>query len=147
MNEKEEDRLLHEICRNSRMGREAIYQVLQDVYDEEFAYELHVEAGKMKEFEDKANARLKENGKEEAGSKPMAGKMLKSAVKMRTALSDKTSHVADMMQRGNRRGADELKKAIHKYKGAGVYATELAREMIDFEEENQGRLELYKRDS
>ncbi|MCD8217718.1 MAG: hypothetical protein LUD01_06685 [Clostridiales bacterium] len=144
MNEKDEDRLLHEICRNSSMGREAIYQVLQDVYDEELAYELHVEAGKMKEFEDKANARLKGNGKEEAEPKPMAGKMLKSAVKMRTALSDKTPHVADMMQKGNRRGAEELKKAIHKYKGAGVYATELAREMIDFEEENQCRLEAYK---
>ena len=47
MSENDEERLLHEICRNSSMGREAIQQVLKDVYDEEFAYELHVQAGKM----------------------------------------------------------------------------------------------------
>ncbi|MCD8365967.1 MAG: hypothetical protein LUC83_09230 [Clostridiales bacterium] len=147
MSENDEERLLHEICRNSSMGREAIRQVLEEVYDQEFAYELHLEAAKMKEFENKANSRLNKNGKEEAAAKPVAERMLKSAVKMRTAFSDQTAHVAGMMQKGNLRGADELKKAIHKYKDAGVYATELAREMIDFEEENQNRLEAYRRDS
>ena len=31
MSENDEERLLHEICRNSSMGREAIQQVLKDV--------------------------------------------------------------------------------------------------------------------
>ncbi|MCD8157140.1 MAG: hypothetical protein LUD53_06910 [Clostridiales bacterium] len=146
MNEKDEKRLLHEICRNSGMGREAIGQVLKEVYDEEFAYELHVEAGKMKEFEEKANDRLNLYHKGSAGAKQAAGKMLKTAVKMKTAFSDRTAHIADMMQKGNRRGADELKKAIHKYKDAGIYATELAREMVDFEEENLEKLEAWKRE-
>ncbi len=144
MSENDEARLLHEICRNSSMGTEAIQQVLKDVYDEEFAYELHVEAGKMREFEQKADERLNRSGKEAGKTKPMAAKMLKSAVKMRTAVTDSTSHVADMKQKGNRRGADELKKAIHKYKDAGVYATELARDMIDFEEENLKKLARFK---
>ena len=52
MNENDEERLLHEICRNASMGREAISQVVKDVYDEEFAYDLHVQAGKMREFEE-----------------------------------------------------------------------------------------------
>ena len=141
--ENDEERLLHEICRNSSMGREAIQQVLKDVYDEEFAYELHVQAGKMREFEQKAGERLKQDGKEAAEPNPLASGMLKTAVKKKTAVSDKTSRVADMIKKGNQRGADELKKAIHKYKDAGIYATELAKEMIDFEEANSEKMDRY----
>ena len=139
MSENDEERLLHEICRNSSMGREAIQQVLKDVYDEEFAYELHVQAGKMREFEQKAGERLKQDGKEAAEPNPLASGMLKTAVKMKTAVS----LVADMIKKGNQRGADELKKAIHKYKDAGIYATELAKEMIDFEEANSEKMDRY----
>ena len=44
MTQKDENYLLQEICRNSGMGVAAINQVLKDVYDEEFAYELNVQA-------------------------------------------------------------------------------------------------------
>ncbi len=145
MNEKDEERLLHEICRNSSMGREAISQVLKDVYDEEFAYDLHVQAGKMREFEERAGGRLEQRGKEAAAPNPVAAGMLRTAVKMKTVVSDQTSHIADMIQKGNQRGAVELKKAIHKYKDAGIYATELAKEMIDFEEANLRKMERYKK--
>ena len=47
MTQKDENYLLQEICRNSGMGVAAINQVLKDVYDEEFAYELNVQADKM----------------------------------------------------------------------------------------------------
>lgn len=143
MNPEDEQRLLHEICRNSNMGVEAIHQVLKDVYDEEFAYELNIEAAKMKEFERKAGGRLKESGTAAGETKPVTKSMLKTAIRMRTAFQNSTSHVAQMMQSGNRRGADELKKAIHKYKDAGIFATELAKEMVDFEEENLRKLQSY----
>lgn len=140
---EDEQRLLHEICRNSSMGVEAIHQVLKDVYDEELAYELNIEAGKMQEFERKAGKRLKENGSEPSKTKPAAKSMLKTAIRMKTTFQNNTTHIADMMRKGNRRGAEELKKAMHKYKDAGIYATELAREMIDFEEDNLKKLKSY----
>lgn len=143
MSLEDEQRLLHEICRNSSMGTEAIHQVLKDVYDEELAYELNIEAGKMKEFERKAAVRLQQNGDEQAETNPAAKSMLKTAIRMKTVFQNNTSHIADMMQKGNRRGAEELKKAIHKYKNAGIYATELAKEMVDFEEENLKKLQSY----
>ena len=122
---------------------EAIHQVLKDVYDEELAYELNIEAGKMKEFERKAGIRLQQKGSERAETNPAARSMLKTAIRMKTVLKNNTSHIADMMQKGNRRGAEELKNAIHKYKDAGIYATELAKEMVDFEEENLRKLQSY----
>ena len=47
MTQKDENYLLQEICRNSGMGVAAINQVLKDVYDEEFAYELNVQADRI----------------------------------------------------------------------------------------------------
>lgn len=143
MSLEDEQSLLHEICRNSSMGVEAIHQVLKDVYDEELAYELNIEAGKMKEFERKAGARLQQSGDGPAGTNPAAKSMLKTAIRVKTVFQNNTEHIADLMQKGNRRGAEELKKAIHKYKDAGIYATELAKEMVDFEEENLKKLQSY----
>ena len=60
MTQKDEDDLLHEICRNASMGVEAIHEVLKDIYDEEFAYELNVQADKMQQFGRKAGMRLRE---------------------------------------------------------------------------------------
>lgn len=146
MRQEDELSILHEICRNSRMGIEAINQVLGKVYDEEFAYELHVEAEKLQEFEQKARQRLQTNGTDAAGSKPAAKAMLNMAIQMKTMFSERKDRVADLIQKGNKRGAEELKNAIHKYKGAGIYATELAREMIDFEEASLKKLSAYKND-
>ena len=146
MNREDERRILHEICRNSKMGVQAIEKIMGRVYDEELAYELHAEAGKMREFEQRAAERLKDYGDDAANIKPGVRAMLKRAIRMKTMFSDRKEHVADMMQKGNQRGADELKKAIHKYKNGGIYATELAKDMIDFEEGNLKRLEPYKKD-
>ena len=95
MSENDEERLLHEICRNSSMGREAIHEVLKDVYDEEFAYELHVQEGKMQEFEQRARQRLRQSGKDAAEPGPLTSGMLKAAVRMKTAVSGRTSQVAE----------------------------------------------------
>ena len=143
MTQKDEDDLLHEICRNASMGVEAIHEVLKDVYDEEFAYELNVQADKMQQFGRKAGMRLRENGSEPSEPKVLSTAMLKTAIRMKTMVQNKTADVADMMCKGNERGAKELKHAIHKYKNAGIYATELAKEMVDFEEENLRKMGSY----
>ncbi|WP_177975862.1 hypothetical protein [Eubacterium sp.] len=143
MTQKDEDDLLHEICRNASMGVEAIHEVLKDIYDEEFAYELNVQADKMQQFGRKAGMRLRENGEEPAEPKPISTAMLKTAIRMKTMVQNKTGDMADLMYKGNDRGVRELKHAIHKYKDAGIYATELAKEMIDFEEENLQKMRSY----
>ena len=86
MTQNDENHLLHEICRNSSMGVEAIHQVLKDVYDEEFAYELNVQADKMEQFARKAGMRLRENGSEPSEPKPIATAMLKTTIRMKQAL-------------------------------------------------------------
>ena len=147
MTQKDENDLLHEICRNSSMGVDAIHEVLKDIYDEEFSYELNVQADKMEQFGRKAGMRLRANGSEPAEPKPIATAMLKTSIKMRKTLQNKTEDVADMIGKGNERGVKELKHAIHKYRDAGIFATELAKEMVDFEEDNLRKMQTYQKDS
>ncbi len=104
MTQKDENYLLQEICRNSGMGVAAINQVLKDVYDEEFAYELNVQADKMEQFARKAGIRLRENGSEPSEPKPIATAMLVTAIRMKQALQNRTEDVADLIGKGNERG-------------------------------------------
>ncbi|WP_294783425.1 hypothetical protein [uncultured Eubacterium sp.] len=144
MTQKDENNLLHAICKNSNMGVDAIHEVLKDIYDEEFAYELNVQADKMEQFGRKARIRLCANGSEPAQPKPLTTAMLKTSIRMQKVLQNKTEDVADMMEKGNERGVKELKHAIHKYRDAGIFATELAKEMIDFEEDNMRKMKTYQ---
>lgn len=143
--QKDENSLLHEICRNSSMGVEAIHEVLKDIYDEEFAYELNIQADKMEQFGRKAGLRLIQNGSEPEEPGVITTAMLKTSIKMKKALQNKTEDVAGMIEKGNERGVKELKHAIHKYRNAGIYATELAKEMVDFEEDNLRKMQSYQK--
>lgn len=143
--QKDENGLLHEICRNSSMGVEAIHEVLKDIYDEEFAYELNIQADKMEQFGRKAGLRLIQNGSEPEEPGVITTAMLKTSIKMKKALQNKTEDVAGMIEKGNERGVKELKHAIHKYRNAGIYATELAKEMVDFEEDNLRKMQSYQK--
>ena len=91
--------------------------------------------------------RLRANGSEPAVPKPIATALLKTSIKMRKVLQNKTEDVADMIGKGNERGVKELKHAIHKYRDAGIFATELAKEMVDFEEDNLRKMQVYQKDS
>ena len=144
MTQKDENYLLQEICRNSGMGVAAINQVLKDVYDEEFAYELNVQADKMEQF----GGRRTDTGAwlcRPSEPKPIATAMLVTAIRMKQALQNRTEDVADLIGKGNERGVKELKNAIHKYRNAGIYATELAKEMVDFESDNLRKMYTYCR--
>ena len=115
------------------------------MYEEEFAYELNVQADKMEQFARKAGIRLRENGSEPSEPKPIATAMLVTAIRMKQALQNRTEDVADLIGKGNERGVKELKNAIHKYRNAGIYATELANEMVDFESDNLRKMYTYCR--
>ena len=71
--------------------------------------------------------------------------MLVTAIRMKQALQNRTEDVADLIGKGNERGVKELKNAIHKYRNAGIYATELAKEMVDFESDNLRKMYTYCR--
>lgn len=143
MIKNEEASVLHEIHRNTRMAEEAIDTVLNKVYDEDLAYDLHCQAQKYKEIEGKAEQAMNKGGVTPRTDSKMEKAMLWSSIQMNTLLNTSTSHVAEMVIQGNTRGITELMKAVHNNKVKGSYANELASELMDFEEKNIEKLKSY----
>lgn len=145
MRQEDEKKVLQEVYRNARTDLDVIDAVLAKVYDEELAYDLNLKAAKMREFLRRSSDRLNQCGDPfpETG-RGTAGSVRKVTTRVRTMLHGETVHVARMMQEGSKKGAESLKNAVHRYRNAGIYATELAKEMIDFEEETLRKLRSYQ---
>lgn len=139
----EEVSVLHETCRNTRMAVEAIDTIMNKVYDEDMAYDLNCQATGYREFERKAERVLMKEGHTPGEGSGMEKAMLWASIQANTLMNTSTSHVADMMIRGNTRGITELMKAAHNNKVKGSYANELANELMDFEEKCIEKLKRY----
>ena len=146
MRQEDEKKILQEVYRNARTDLDVIDAVLAKVYDEELAYDLNLKAAKMREFLRRSSDRLNQCGNPfpETGRNGTAGNVRKVTTRVRTMLHGETVQVARMMQEGSKKGAESLKNAVHRYRNAGIYATELAKEMIDFEEETLRKLRSYQ---
>ena len=62
--------------------------------------------------------------------------MLKSAIHINTLLNTSTSHLAELMIQGSNRGITDMCKSLNHNATEKSMATELARELMDFEEKN-----------
>ena len=139
----EEVSVLRESGYNARMALEAIDTVLNKVYDEELSYELNCQANKFRELERKIMRTMKREGISPREQSRLERAMRWSAIQANTLLNTSTGHVADLMIQGNTRGITDLMKVVHNNKAKGSYATELARELMDFEEKNIEKLKSY----
>ena len=139
----EEVSVLHETCRNARMALEAIDTIINKVYNEDMAYDLNNQAAKYREFERKAEKAIMREGLTPREGSKVEKAMLWSSIQANTLMNTSTSHIADMVIRGNTRGITELMKATHNNKVKGSYVNELANELMDFEEKCIEKLKRY----
>ena len=73
----------------------------------------------------------------------IARMMLSASINGSTLLNTTTSHVAELMIRGSNMGLSSLWKAMNHNDQAGEQSMELARELMDFEENNIKELRKY----
>ena len=142
LNEKE---VLREIYKNSSMAVESIEAILSKVYDEDLAYDLNKQLHKFKDIALKSETRLNEMGQKPIHDDLIGKAMLWASIQMNTLMNISTSHIADLLIKGNKRGVGDMLKSSKKNKDCGAYATELANELVDFEVENIERLKGYKK--
>ena len=69
--------------------------------------------------------------------------MLKGSIQANTLLNTSTSHIAEIMIKEENRGLTSMWKALNHFGNAGNASTELARELMDFEEESIEKLKKY----
>ena len=71
---------------------------------------------------------------------PMAKAMTRHTAHRELKRDSTSSHIAEMMIKGNTMGISRMAKHMRDYNGSDPYVTMLARKMIETEEENIGEL-------
>lgn len=140
---KDDVELLREIQKNTEMGMHALDVMSNKVYDDHMALMLARESFKYGEIRDRARAQLLAANQRPEPENKVNRMMLSAAIQGNTLLNSSTSHLAELMIRGSSMGLSDLWKAMNHNAQAGEQATELAKELMDFEENNIKELKKY----
>ena len=140
---KDDVELLREIQKNTEMGLHALEIMENKVYDDKLSLQLIRESFKYGELHDRAKAQLLAAKQMPEPENKIARMMLSASINGSTLLNTTTSHVAELMIRGSNMGLSSLWKAMIHNDQAGEQSMELARELMDFEENNIKELRKY----
>lgn len=135
--------LLREIQKNTEMGMHAVDVMSNKVYDDNMALMLARESFKYGELHDRAKAQLLAAKQRPDPENKVSRMMITAAIQGNTLLNSSTSHLAELMIRGSNMGLSNLWKAMNHNMQAGDQSVELAKELMDFEENNIKELKKY----
>ena len=136
-------KVLNEVYRNSRTGMKAIHSVIGKVYDDDLALDLNRLAYQYARIGEKASGKLYENGfkPEEEGALNKA--VMWGSIQLNTLTDISTEHIAELMIQGSTRGMTEMTRVARDNIACGKFSTELAGELVSFEEKSIQRLKAY----
>lgn len=140
---KDDVELLREVQKNTEMGMHALEVVSNKVYDDSLALMLARESFKYGELHDRARAQLLAAKQRPEPESKVNRMMLTAAIQGNTLLNSSTSHLAELMIRGSSMGLSSLWKSMNHNAQAGELSMELAKELMDFEENNIKELKKY----
>ncbi len=140
---KDDVALLREIQKNTEMGLHALEVINSKVYDDSLALQLARESFKYGEIHDRAKAQLLAQRQVPDPVNKVEQIMLTASIQGNTLVNSSTSHVAEMLIRGSNLGLTSLWKSMNHNDQADGYSVELAKELMDFEENNIRELKKY----
>lgn len=140
---KDDVALLREIQKNTEMGLHALEVINSKVYDDSLALQLARESFKYGEIHDRAKAQLLAQRQVPDPVNKVEQIMLTASIQGNTLVNSSTSHVAEMLIRGSNMGLTSLWKSMNHNDQADGYSVELAKELMDFEENNIRELKKY----
>ncbi len=138
MKKSEEQQVLKAVYENVQSAVRERKQGISCVFEEPLRLALWDSLTQWEHFAEKARNRLNEKDLEQFGYQG------------RKVVADPSDQQQERKEerllqifRKNREAAGTLKYAIHHWKHAGIYATELAKEIIDFQESEVENLKRY----
>lgn len=135
--------VLQNIQKNILMAREAIGEVNDRIYDDELKQEITRQAEGYDEYGRKVRRAMGSKNIEPYRERAVDRVKLKSAIAMNTMLDISTGHMAEMLIQGSNRGITELCKVLNHNSEASKASVELAKELMEFEEEAIERMKKY----
>ena len=141
---KQDDiKILKEVQRNTEIGMTAIDTILDKIGNDEFSLQLSRQSLQYSEIHNKALDQILKNEGDVYRGSQIADLMLKGSIHANTALNISKGHLAEMMIQGSNRGITSMWKVMKHNQMATDEAVELARELVDFEEESIQRMKEY----
>jgi hypothetical protein len=135
--------LLKEIQKNTQIGMTAIDTILDKIGDDDFSLQLSKQSLKYSEIHNLALHQILDDQGDAYRGNQLREIMLKGNIHMNTALNISKEHLAELMIRTSSRGLTSMWKTMKHNQMATGKALELARELVDFEEDNIERLKEY----
>lgn len=132
-----------DIQKNAEMAMKAIDTMQSKVYDDELSALLSKQNMKYGEIRNKALHKIITSKTEPYHSTVWSDIALKSGIQMNTMLNTSTSHVAELLNRGNSRGMAYMWKSLNLHARYASEAVEFADELIQIEEINIKALKEY----
>ena len=140
---RDDQEILKEVQKNTGMAVKAIATISEKTCDDIMRHELAREKRRYLDVYHKAEACLMQNKAEEYHGNVMEDMMLKSAINMNTMLNCSTSKIAELMIQGSNRGITSMWKSMNHHPDATQASMEIAKELMDLEEECIERLKRY----
>ena len=135
--------ILKEIQKNTQMAMSTIDTLLDKTDDSEFTMSLSKQSLGYAKIHNDAVGKLVEEQSGTYRTNQIADIMLRGSVHMGTLTNVSTSHLADMMIQGSNRGLTNMYKAVKHNAMAQDMSVELAKELMDFEEECIDKMKEY----
>lgn len=142
MNESDK-MVLNETYKNSKMGVSAIQNIMNKVDDNELSTDLSRQQAAYKNFMNRAEEQLRQNGEKPEKDSVVSQSMLWAGIQAKTIFDSTPGHIANMMIEGNTRGITDMMKVLHENKSAQSAYCEMANELMDFEQRAIEQLKYY----
>lgn len=127
---QDEQKILENIYGNILSVKQEMEKYLAKVEDDALCQEMNLFLYHLRPFEKKAESRIQKTYQKPRGGNPVGKPVAQEGIVQKSIDC-------------HRQAAENLKYAIHEHKQAGIFATELAKELIDLEETTVSKLKDY----
>ncbi len=140
---KENNDLLSEIYRATKMGQYAIHAVLPKVANPKLRAKIESQGDAYGRIAAKSNRMLEENDREPQKTTLLQRMGIWSSVQMNTMTDNSSTHIAEMMIQGSNMGITDITKKLNDLANADAGARELAEEYLHCEEKHIASMKKY----
>lgn len=140
---KENNDLLNEIYRATKMGQHAIHAVLPKVSNPKLRAKIESQGDAYGRIAAKSNRMLSERSLEPTKTTLLQRMGIWSSVQMNTMADSSSTHIAEMMIQGSNMGITDVTKKLNDLTHADAGAKELAEEYLHCEEKHIESMKKY----
>lgn len=139
----EEIKLYRAIQKNTEESIKAIDTIGDKSYEDDFSMQITRQSLKYGDIRNRAMAHLLSAKAEPVHENKVQDMIRAGVIHANTLLNTSTSHLAELVIEGSNRNITQICKQLNRNKIENSYATELARELVDFEEKNIAIMKKY----